>query len=295
MTFDLTSQPKPNFFQDTFTDTATILTTTTVEAATYTETSTVYETTEITVTSTSTVPTPAGFIPIQTSVGRSPPAQNVFAKRDVGRSSPNSGSLFARVNELRDEKNSGSGAKPRAKYPKKVECKVQVTSYAPAKTSVKTAKTTRTIVAPAITNTVTETSTLEATSTFLPTPASVTVSTETTVTMSETITPSTTTTTTSTVTNTVNTPTETYYAQCQADNFVSNLKWLPRDSHHIILSFLPTDWHQRMDRPGNRFRKPCQWNQFTIRMLCGLRAASRLRVCCLPGRSERVWLHFAAE
>jgi len=104
-----------------------------------------------------------------------------------------------------------------------VECKVQVTTYAPAKTSVKTAKTTTTIAAPAQTYTVTETTTLEATSTYLPTPASSTVSTLTIVVVEETTTPSATVTTTETVTNTINAPTVTEYPQCNPENYVSIL------------------------------------------------------------------------
>lgn len=184
-------------------------------------------------TSTSTVPTPAGFVPIQTSVGKVPPQ-----KRDVALSSRNSGSLIARANAQRDVNNSGSGKKAVAQYPKKVECKVQVTVYAPVKTSVKTAKTTTTITAPAQTNTVTSTTTLEATSTFLPTPASTTVSTQTIITIKETTTPSTTITITETTTNTVNAPAATYYAQCQPDNFVSRWK---RHPHTFIGGSMITD------------------------------------------------------
>ncbi|KAM0717520.1 hypothetical protein Q7P37_007372 [Cladosporium fusiforme] len=204
-----------NFIQDTFTDTSTILTTSTIEAPTSTYTETVTESTETTVYSTSTVPTLPGFIPIQTSVNKAPPS-----KRDAALLSRNSGGLIARANAKRDSKNSGPGSKSEPQYPKKVSCSVQVTSYAPAKTSLKTAKTTKTIAAPALTYTVTETTTLEATSTFLPSPASSTVSTETTVTVEETFTPSTTVKTTTTTTNTINAPVETYYAQCADDNYI---------------------------------------------------------------------------
>jgi hypothetical protein len=176
----------------------------------------VTETTVTTLQAVTRVPAPAGFTPIQISGGR--PA----AKRDLAGSFPNNGGLVARANERRADSNSGTGQKARPKYPKKVECKVQVTTYAPVKTSIKTAKTTTTVAAPAKTVTVTQTTTLEATSTILLTPASTTVSTATIVTVHETSTPSTTTTTTETVTNTVSGPFVTEYAQCQPDNFVSN-------------------------------------------------------------------------
>ena len=211
-----------DLYQDTFTSTDTILVTSTVEASTVTYTETVAETTTETITTgTSTVPPPAGFTPIQISAKRP-------VKRDLARSYPNNGGLVARANERRAGANPGTGLKASAQWPKKVECKVQVTTYAPAKTSVRTAKTTTTITARAQTNTVTETTTLEATSTFLPTPASTTVNTLTIINVEETTTPSTTVTTTETATNTVNAPSATEYAHCQADNFVSTHPRLAR-------------------------------------------------------------------
>lgn len=195
------------------------MTVVTVEAPTSTYTSTVTESTETTVTSTSTVPTPAGFIPIQTSVGKAPPSKK---KRDAALSLPNSGTLIARANAIRAVKNGGSCAKPLPRYPKKVSCLVQVTVFAPAKTIVRTAKTTKTIAAPAQTSTILSTTTLEATTTVIPSPASTTETTTTTITLQATTTPSTTITTTTTTTNTVQAPAATYYAQCQPDNFVSS-------------------------------------------------------------------------
>lgn len=104
----------PNIDQDTFTDTSTILTTTTIEAPTFTYTETVKETTDTTVTGTSTVPAPAGFTPIQISAKRP-------AKRDLAHSFPNNGGLVARANERRAGGNSGSGnGKSPVQYPKKV-------------------------------------------------------------------------------------------------------------------------------------------------------------------------------
>jgi hypothetical protein len=103
----------PNFHQDTFTDISTILNTITVEAPTYTSTEIVKTAIETTVTSTSTVPAPAGFTPIQISAKRP-------AKRDLARSFPKSGGLVARANERRASPNSGSGSKSKAQFPKKV-------------------------------------------------------------------------------------------------------------------------------------------------------------------------------
>jgi hypothetical protein len=207
----------PNIGQDTFTTISTILNTITVEAPTSTYTTVTTETSyTTTVSGTSTVLPPAGFTPIKISAGKNPPA-----KRDLTPSYPNNGGLIARANARRNSKDGSMGAKPSTTWPKKVECTVQVTAYAPAKTSVKTAKTTTTVAAPAKTYTVTETTTIEATHTFLPTPASTTVSTLTTVNVEETRTPSTTITNTEAITNTVVVALATEYPQCQPDNFVS--------------------------------------------------------------------------
>jgi hypothetical protein len=164
-------------------------------------------------------------------VGKNPPA-----KRDLAPSYPNNGGLIARANARRDSKDGDMRAKPSAMWPKKVECSVQVTAYAPAKTSVKTAKTTTTVAAPAKTYTVTETTTIEATFVFLPTPASTTVSTLTIVDVPETTTPSTTITNTETITNTVVVALATEYAQCGPDNFVSEVPSLSTRFFHDVIS-----------------------------------------------------------
>ncbi|KAH6970687.1 hypothetical protein BKA56DRAFT_661346 [Ilyonectria sp. MPI-CAGE-AT-0026] len=205
---------------------ATEYSTSTVTADTTTFTETSSTSTSTTSTSTYTAPTPAGYIPIQSSLPGSSmkgltgiPSGSTVTKRDEAASpgftegKPCSGPLAARqipkngVCPLSGDKK----GQYQQKYAQKVQC--DVTTYVPTTLVVTKTKPALTTTLSTSTKLVTAMTTLTSTNTVYPPDVTVETTSTSTSVIEETETPSTTVTVTSTTTNTV-TATATNYAVC---------------------------------------------------------------------------------